>query len=426
LYGGKMQVAEKMLSGVLVVVIFLCLCSTARAQNSPYGPPSDQVYFALPNGSSNYIWNYSSNTTTEPPVWNYYAIGGPAVLANSPLTSFSYGTEDLVYYIGTDGHIHEDQWDTRNGPSYVDITTASGAPLPATGSALTSILDGEHGYIYYIGTDMHAHQITWTSSGSWVTTDITTTAGAASAGYVNSLASFIFGGDLEVVYVTAANHVIQVYLNSGSSWATLDMTSLSGAPLAEPATGLTGFKYPDGHAHVYYFPQPVSGGTVSLGELYQHGSTWGYDNLSSIPIPAPANYKSLTSLSFGSSIRVYYETPSAEPTVYSEVIEYHAADEGPGFNTSNGWNFQNIMSGVGSLYPANANSTLASYVNTSTSPQSVRLYYVSSPDVVGTQYQGQPYVTQAYGVASSGLDLTWNWDTIGNQAEPPVVTGTFW
>jgi len=420
-----MRVSGSVLLSLLNVAALLILCSTASAQNSPYGPPSDQVYFALPNGSSNYIWNYSSNTATEPPIWNYYAIGGPAVLANSPLTSFSYGTEDLVYYIGTDGHIHEDQWDTRNGTSYVDITMASNAPLPATGSALTSILDGEHGYIYYIGTNMHAYQITWTTSGSWVYTDITTAAGAVPAGYVNSLASFIFGGDLEVVYVTAANHVIQVYLNSGSSWATLDMTSLSGAPLAEPATGLTGFKYPDGHAHVYYFSQP--GGTVSLGELYQHGSTWGYDNLSAIPIPTPANYKSLTSLSFGSSIRVYYETPyPGGPTQYSEVIEFHAANEGPGFNASNGWNYQNIMSGAGSLYPANANSTLTSYVNTHTSPQSVRLYYVSSPYIVGTQYLGYPYVTQAYGVVSSGLDLTWNWDSVGSEAQPTVVTGTFW
>jgi hypothetical protein len=27
----------------------------------------------------------------------------------------------------------------------------------------------EHAYIYYIGTDMHAHQITWASGGTWVT-----------------------------------------------------------------------------------------------------------------------------------------------------------------------------------------------------------------------------------------------------------------
>jgi len=413
-----MRVTSNLMFAALNVAMFLSLSLTASAQNNPYGPSSEQVYFDY----SNVVVNYSSNTTVGPPSWNYFPIGsgGPALAANSPLTSFSYGTEDLVYYIGTDGHIHEAQWDTHNGTSYVDITAASGAPLPATGTALTSILNGEQGYIYYIGTDMHAHQITWASGGTWVTKDITATAGAANAGYAGSLASFIFGGDLEVVYETAAEHIIQVYLNSGSTWKTLDMTSLSGAPLAEPATGLTGFKYPDGHAHVYCFSQPGVGGYIQIVEFYSTSGTWKYDAISDVQFAQPANLKSLTSLSFGSSIRVYYETPnSSDPSQFSDVVELHAADEGPGFNGSDAWNYQDLMSAPSSLYPANANSPMTSYGNPNTVPATVRLYYVSAP-------VGSPYVTQAYGSTSSGLTLTWATDSVGFSAAPPALTGTFW
>jgi hypothetical protein len=413
-----MRFDRNLVCAVAVVAAVLFLCSGANAQSKPFGPPSDQVYFNY----SNSIVNYSSDSTSEPPAWNYFPIGsgGLAPEANSPLTSFSYGTEDLVYYIGTDNHIHEAQWDTSKGSSYVDITAASSAPVPAAGSALTSILNGEHGYIYYIAANMHAYEITWTSTGSWTYTDITSTAGAANAGYAGSLGSFIFGGDLEVVYETAAKHIIQVYLNSGSTWKTLDMTSLSGAPLAEAATGLTGFKYPDGHAHVYCFGQPGTGGYIPVLEFYSTSGSWGYDSITDVQFAQPANLTSITSMSFGSSIRVYYETPTpSNPTGNSDIVELHASNEGPGFNGGDAWNYQDLMASPVSLGPASVNSPLASYGNPTTVPATVRLFYVSAP-------LGTSYVTLAYGYTSSGLDLTWASHTFGSSVKPTALTGTYW
>ena len=65
-----MRVTRTFIFAVFSIAMLLSFSLTASAQNNPYGPPSDQVYFDY----SNTVVNYSSNTTVGPPSWNYFPI----------------------------------------------------------------------------------------------------------------------------------------------------------------------------------------------------------------------------------------------------------------------------------------------------------------------------------------------------------------
>ena len=79
----------------------------------------------------------------------------------------------LVYYLGTDQHVHELRY---NGSSWAttDLETATGAPSAASESSLVGNPYGSSDNIYYVAVDGDIHDFTFYGSpASWHTLDIT-------------------------------------------------------------------------------------------------------------------------------------------------------------------------------------------------------------------------------------------------------------
>jgi hypothetical protein len=348
------------------LALLFALPKLASAQQPADVPPNEQVYA----GVGTVIVNVYSDVTTGPPLWGGASYPPePTVDTNAGVTSFAYGTSTLGYFVGTDRHVYELVQDLNQGALIENITTLSGAPLAVSGSPLASILNGEHGYIYFFDSNWHVHQLYWNNSGQWLNVDATAAAGAPSANPGSHLASFLFGGYFLVDYITSDGHIHELYTqNGGTTWATTDITAAAGAPTAALGSGLTGFKYPDGHAHVFYFD-----GGKSLHELYSNGS-WFTDTMGA-PSVTP-NVGSLTSLYYNSSMHVFFLGTGFQSTT-SDIFELAAQGEGPGFNSSHTWQSNDVTTKVGgpSFPQAATVSPLVTYVHPPSS--TVRLYYVA-------------------------------------------------
>jgi hypothetical protein len=317
---------------------------------------------------------------------------GATVLASttSSMTSFGYGTNILVYYQGTDGDIYEIRYDTRLGWNVFNLTSLSGGPAAATGTTLTSILNGEHGYIFYIGSNSHVYELTWNSSNQWVTTDLTTTTGAPNAGSVVSLTSFLFGGDLEVMYLTSTGVVQQMYLNSGSSWKTYAASTAAGAPPCPLGNVLTGFKSPDGNAHVFY-----TASTGYVQELYSTSGTWRTDVVGGGTV--------VTSASFDGYVHAFVSEPG------STITEYYIQSQ-----TGGTWS-DDAMADIGS---PSTKSIFQAYTN---GKYAFRVWYNSGYVIAGEwvvpncTFAGGPY---------------WCWESTQAASGPAPVsnalTATYW
>lgn len=160
-----------------------------------------------------------------------------------------------IFYVGTDQHVHHvysnTTWHTD------DPTAMTGAPLAASGSAVTSFLDatgvttgGVPGQaIFYIGIDQHVHH--FFTDTTWHTDDPTANAGAPPAAFGSSLCSFLdakggtTGGPGQAIfYIGLDQHVHHIYSNT--SWHTDDPTAIAGAPLAIAGSPLSCFVDPTG------------------------------------------------------------------------------------------------------------------------------------------------------------------------------------
>jgi hypothetical protein len=193
--------------------------------------------------------------------------------SGTAMTGYLFNSTPQVFFIGTDGHIHEtylynSSWLTS------DVTVASGAPLPISGSSLLGYQFNSNGPVYFVGGDLHVHQAWWNGS-RWNTNDVTAAAGApiVEARYVVSpLMGYMFNGQPTVNYVANSSENIDQMWWTGSQEKWDDWTTLGGAapPSGFPfsASPLTGYAF-GGHNTVFY----VSSNDNELHETFWNGST---------------------------------------------------------------------------------------------------------------------------------------------------------
>jgi hypothetical protein len=236
--------------------------------------------------------------------------GAPAAIGGSPMTSFTFtprtgGNQEHVYFFTADGHVHELVW-ISGVWSTNDITILAGAPAAISGSRLTGHtfipFGGANGmHVLYIAGDLHVHELNW-SSGTWVTSDLTSAAGGVNAVATSSLDSFTFVdstgfGSQHIFYLAADQHVHHLQWASGA-WSSNDVTGLAGAPNAVSGTALAGFTFvPPGGVngwHVFYF---TSDGHVH--ELNFNGASFLTSDLTSAAGgPAAVSGSALTAITF--------------------------------------------------------------------------------------------------------------------------------
>jgi hypothetical protein len=164
------------------------------------------------------------------PLWLSFLI--TSALPQSALTSFVDSSQGQhVVYLGTNQHVWQILW---NGTSFAagDLTSASGGPVAAPGSALTSFVDSSRGqHVVYLGTNQHIWQILWNGR-SFAAGDLTSASGGPVVAPGSALTSFVDSSlGQHVVYLGTNQHVWQILWN-GTSFAAGDLTSASDGPLA--------------------------------------------------------------------------------------------------------------------------------------------------------------------------------------------------
>jgi len=168
--------------------------------------------------------------------WGGQGLPGPFAANGTALAGYLFNSSPEVFYIATDGHIHQ-IYQSNGNYNTTDVTAASGAPLPVSGSALMGYQYNGNSPVYFIASDEHIHQIWWSPS-SWKTNDVTAAAGAPLAESGSPLMGYMYGSEPTVDYIATDQHVHQMWW-TGSRELTNDWTAGAGG---QPFTGspLTG------------------------------------------------------------------------------------------------------------------------------------------------------------------------------------------
>jgi len=256
------------------------------------------------------------------------ATGAPAAVAGSALTGFfdASGVFTHVFYEGTNGHLYELYGDSQQVWHFDDPTSlARGAPVAASGSALTSFIDGGVMHVFYLGTNNNVYELYWTGGTAWHSDDPTSLAGAPAAGSVGSLTSFVGSGVMHVFYLSSQN-VHELYWNG--VWHTDDPTSLAGAPVDAPGSALTSFVNTSGSGdtgmHVMYL------GTNEHVYALHSVPAWGYFDATAASGGVPA--------ASGSHLASFQDTVTGGVRLYfiatnSHVYELYWPSEGAASET---------------------------------------------------------------------------------------------
>lgn len=204
-------------------------------------------------------WNGSS--------WiNEGYFGGTAAAPGTAVSGYLFNTTPQAFYIGTDGHIYEIFKPSGGNWTLTDVTAASGAPLPSSGSHLLGYKFNSNAPIHYLTNDGHVHQIWWNGS-SWKTDDVTNLAHNAPTCLAGTpIAGYMFNGQPTVN--CSVGGILQMWW-TGSQELSDDWTTLAGGspefvgPLAGYAVG--------NHNTIFYLDNGAP--TVLLYEYVWNGST---------------------------------------------------------------------------------------------------------------------------------------------------------
>src|SRR5271157_5112098 len=235
----------------LGVCLATCMISSAFGSSlvSEFNPISNAVevnYIATDQHVHqlwfNGAWHVTDLTTDT---------GAPNVAAGSALVSefnpiANPNTVELNY-IGTDQHVHQFWF---NGTWHVgDLTAATGAPNVAAGSALASQFNSleNTAEVYYIGTDQHVPQ-SW-FNGTWHAGDLTAATGASNVAAGSALASQFnsLENTAEVYYIGTDQHVHQFWING--TWHAGDLTAATGASNVAAGSALASAFNPIANPH---------------------------------------------------------------------------------------------------------------------------------------------------------------------------------
>jgi hypothetical protein len=221
---------------------------------------------------------------------------GATPVSGTAMAGYLFNTSPQVFFIGTDGHIHETY--LTNAWLTADVTVASGAPLPISESSLLGYQFNSNGPVYFVAGDFHVHQSWWNGS-SWHTNDVTALAGAPiveAGSVVSPLMGYMFNGQPTINYVDNSFQNIDQMWWTGSQEKWNDWTTLAGVapPAGFPfdATPLTGYAF-GGQSTVFY----VSSSDHELHETFWNGSRT-QDILLGIASPANSPEPGLASAIF--------------------------------------------------------------------------------------------------------------------------------
>jgi len=229
---------------------------------------------------------YHSGPGFPPPVVTFddptSLAGGPVAASHSALTSFIAGIVMHVFYLGTNNNVYELYWTGGRAWHSDDPTSLAGAPVATSGSALTSFVDGSgFMHVFYL-SGQNVHELYWTGGATWHTDDATTQGGAplnASGSALTSFVNITGLGDtgMHVMSLGTNEHVYALHSMLSPAWGYFDATLASGGvpgttngsklmSFRDTITGGVRLYFVGQNAHVYELYWP-SEGTASETDL---------------------------------------------------------------------------------------------------------------------------------------------------------------
>jgi len=199
--------------------------------------------------------------------------GASDAIGGSALTSYVWADQKTlgVFYISTDGLIHDVSWDEKDGWDAEDPTKGIGAPTAIGDSALTSYIwpDQKTQHVFYLSENGHVHELAWDDPKGWQTTDITASTKAPAAVGDSALTSYVWADQKtqHVFYLSNDGHVHELWWEAGKVWKTQDLTAAAEAPSAVRGSALTGYVWPDRETqHIFYLANDGHVQTISWNE----------------------------------------------------------------------------------------------------------------------------------------------------------------
>jgi hypothetical protein len=362
-----MSAVQKRLSIVGITVALILLASVSLyGQDSPY---ADRFVFSV--SSEGYLNLF---TAAESASWTVSTFLGQQIPTSSPMaaTVINSNNEVEVFWISAN-----QVYSIYGGPLYGwvgrCVTCAAGAPEAATGSALTGFEASGYTHVFYEDTNGDVNELYClcsNTSGTWIHDNPTSLAGGAPvAASGSALTSFIYTGVMHVFYLGTNNNVYELYWDGGTAWHHDDPTSLAGAPVAISGSALTSFDDGSGVMHVFYL-NSENYQELNVQELYWNGGTaWHTDNATSqagVPLASLA--------AVGSALTGFVNTSGIGDTgmhvmylaTNGEVYALHAM-------SSPAWSYFDATTSSGGV-AAVGGSALASFQDTVTG--GVRLYFL--------------------------------------------------
>lgn len=199
---------------------------------------------------------YEANQQVYELVWpGNWSFEVPTVLAHAPvpvtgsaLTSFvdeSNTNQPIrhVFYLGTNENVYE-LYDITSWHSD-DPTSLAGAPIAVAGSALTSFINisiGDTGmHVMYLGTNHHVYALRWVSGPNWSYFDATAASHGVTAAPGSALSSFQdLAGGARLYFLGTNSHIYELYWQNEGAASETDLTSASGGTMAASGSALTG------------------------------------------------------------------------------------------------------------------------------------------------------------------------------------------
>jgi RHS repeat-associated protein len=204
------------------------------------------------------------------------ALTGASAMSGTKMSTVLTGNPNspMMFYEGANQHLFTVYWNSSaNAWQNADLNALSGATtLMAVKASFGSVMFSGNGgvYVFYIGTNQHLIDINWDGTSRWLTGDLTIASGGAALAVSGSAVTTVATGttiDLMGFYEGSNQHIYSIYWNgSAGAWQTLDFTAFSGATnVAAVQTALTNQIAPQ----IFYF-----GSNQHLDDIYWNGSAW--------------------------------------------------------------------------------------------------------------------------------------------------------
>jgi hypothetical protein len=183
----------------------------------------------------------------------------------------------LTYLPAHADHVHH-LWYNNSNWQDVDLTAMTGGGIATPFGAIAAFRTTPNNqlHVYYVDSNaQHVHQLYYNGS-SWTDNDLTSFTGGPQA-YAYGISGFAIGNLQYVFYTGFDNHIHEIYYNN-SIWQDQDLTALVGGNTASPAPLVAFATKPNNQFHVYY--QDLN--TFHEYQLYFNGTSWSYQDLSSV------------------------------------------------------------------------------------------------------------------------------------------------